>query len=45
MQLEWPDPTMLKVTFSLPEEGRVTLKLSSVGERLPRVNWEINTTQ
>jgi len=45
MRLEWPDPTRVKVTFSLPEEERVALKLSSVGERLPRVNWEINAAQ
>lgn len=45
MRLEWPDLTRVKVTFSLPEEERVVLKLSSVGERLPRVNWDINGAQ
>lgn len=45
MRVEWPDPATVKVVFSLPEEERVMLKLSSVGEMLPRVNWNINAVQ
>ncbi|MFZ5633669.1 MAG: zf-HC2 domain-containing protein [Bacillota bacterium] len=45
MRLEWPDPTTVKITFPLPEDERVALKLNSLGERLPRVEWEINAAQ
>ena len=45
LRLEWPDPATVKITFPLPEEERVELKLSSVGERLPLVEWEINAAQ
>jgi len=45
MRLEWPDPASIKITFPLPEEEKVALKLSSLGERLPRVEWEINAAQ
>jgi len=45
MRQEWPEPDRVKVVFSLPEDERVALKLSSVGERLPLVEWRINAAQ
>lgn len=43
--LEWIDNNRLKVSFPQPEEDIVVLKLRSVGEKLPRVAFDINTAE
>ncbi|SFH25582.1 Putative zinc-finger [Desulfotomaculum arcticum] len=45
IRLEWLDEQNIKVTFPQPEIDQVILKLSSVGEKLPKVDFQLDAAR
>ncbi|SFR00581.1 zf-HC2 domain-containing protein [Desulfoscipio geothermicus] len=45
IRMEWLDDKHVKVSFPIPENDRVILQLRSMGERLPKVDFELNATR
>ncbi|TYO93289.1 zf-HC2 domain-containing protein [Desulfallas thermosapovorans] len=45
IRMEWLEQNQLKISFPMPESNRVTLQLRSVGERMPKVDFEIDAAR
>ncbi len=43
--MEWLDDNHVKVLFPMPENDKVAMQLRSVGERLPKVDFELDTAR
>ncbi|AGL03444.1 zf-HC2 domain-containing protein [Desulfoscipio gibsoniae] len=45
IRMEWFDDNHVKISFPMPENDRVTLQLRSVGERMPKVDFELDVAR
>ncbi|KAF1084311.1 hypothetical protein SPSYN_02087 [Sporotomaculum syntrophicum] len=45
IRMEWLEQNQLKISFPMPENDRVTLQLRSVGERMPKVDFELDAAR
>ncbi len=45
IRMEWLDENHVKISFPMPENDRITLQLRSVGERMPKVDFELDAAR
>lgn len=45
IRMEWPDENHVKISFPMPENDRVTLQLRSVGEKMPKADFELDVAR
>jgi len=45
IRMEWLEQNHVKISFPMPENDRVTLQLRSVGERLSKVDFELDAAR